>query len=622
MATFDLTTASTTQSNTIAPGGTKEVLAGSDPPALKVTAQPAQGVAFRVGAAGDVFPSGQQQTVSVWLKGESAAQVVQLIFGWFPNGDWQPSFAAPYVTLTTAWAKYDVAWTPTAARTQTQGTAVDGVGLAVRNRSQGAIVFDVGPADQAPPPPPPPPPPVQTLAELATQAGKSGLLVADATGRWQPLKAPAAPDGEHVLTFDRKNGPGWRKISVKPAPDPEPPVSMPALMSRAYSNADLFSSSSFWKTPLPADAAMHPDSEAIRGNICAQFHQDPSATGAFPVAAQGMGGEPSPTGGLSGGNYRVVVIEESDGVLPVRAANRFVMAGETATAGWWVKPLHDWTMSKGIPIPDGIQGQRSSQDFERGVTIWDKPNDTIYEIGGLYRVGDPIITGAVAQFGKPYEGDPPGTFEGKTFNWTYTWLGVIKNVSQNPGVWANIITPAGVSIPSNVLGMASSGFPFIAGLITPEECKAVLLGQKTNFGHALKASVYNNGPGWVSPADRTDVGGMSHLAPPAILSGMRMKLNITDFSPYAGETLFVRAMIETMAVYGWFAADRTGLAMECPEFRDPSGYPGFVGDGKHAPYGEEFYPAFFGPPGGWTGAVWPRIPMHKSVVLAPSVSPR
>ena len=72
---------------------------------------------------------------------------------------------------------------------------------------------------------------------------------------------------------------------------------------------------------------------------------------------------------------------------------------------------------------------------------------------------------------------------------------------------------------------------------------------------------------------------------------------------------------------GCLAADRTGLAMECPEFRDPNSYPGFVGDGHHAPYDDQFYPAFFGVPGAWTANVWPRIPMHKAQVLDPSVSP-
>lgn len=383
--------------------------------------------------------------------------------------------------------------------------------------------------------------------------------------------------------------------------DRRPPVALPT--ERPYRTQDIFSPASFWKTPLPPNPPLHPLSDAVRGNICDQFHISRTGTGPIGTPAPGIGLPPS--FGF-GSNTRVFVVEADHPRFNVGTIVTLAGLGY----GAWDTAFHNEIM-KGVPIPENYDHNRQSFDTERAFTVWCPELDTLWEIYGMYPLGDPIRLAANIRDNRHYEGLTPGIWNGIPFQYTCAYGYVMYHASQNPGV----CKPPGTGPNVFGLGGSAAGLPFIGGLITPEEARAVLTGQADDFGHVLSMHWINAGVGGVSPAQRSDG---SQPAATWVHEGMRVFLPITDFSPYTGWKPLLQGLIKTVARYGIIGNDRTSNAASggilFPHFRDPNGY--LTNPLSPA----EYYP----PPGqaqGFFGVEMKTIPWHLAKVADPSLSP-
>jgi hypothetical protein len=131
--------------------------------------------------------------------------------------------------------------------------------------------------------------------------------------------------------------------------------------------------------------------------------------------------------------------------------------------------LKAW-FAAGVPIPDEAQAAGGT---DGQMIVYQPSTDTMWEFWRARK-------------------DINGT-------WHASWGGVIKNVSQNPGHYEDIIGPSGGYIERHQWGGPSSSIPNLPGLITTDQLRSGVI------GHALVFATWANKPNeWVYPAQRTD----------------------------------------------------------------------------------------------------------------------
>lgn len=606
----------------IAPGAT----ASRDSANTIVVVAPSVNKGVSIPLPGTSFVSGTDYNITFWMKAASAGTVVRTFFGHNPLGEW--AISSPDIALDTNWQQVVLTWTPATTRS----TAF----LAVRSQSTASVTVYIDDAVPAAPPPPVVTPPVEPGepivpelpiideiaarlkrddAQYALKLHQNFLSLAVEPGDILMVKEEGVFDRLPVGQFGQVltagiSGFAWKGEVGTPPGD------------TAYSNATLFANTSWWRTALPATPTLYSDAtlrEQWRVNLCNQLHVDPAATGAFGVPVSSS--VPQHWFNVGGNNFMIYVVDEDEPL--VGCASRYITGanktdGTVAGFGFgpWLRPEHDATM-EGVPIPSGATPSSAAADH--ALCIYQPSTDTLWEFLAMWPVGAPVITAAVEADGRYYDGNPPGVFEGKEFGWTYSAAGRMTNVSGHNGVYKNI--GSNPQTEYNLWGAAATHFPYMAGLITPEEAAAVNTGAAVDFGHTLKCHLGNANPGAMAPAVVGDGTADSTWMPEGarfyISASVGSAAQMTDFSPYTGETKLVQALIRTLAKYGMMGSDKTGLGFDGPCWRNPETY-----TAANYPYDESFYPDFFGPAGTWrAGDVLQRIPWHLCKIVDPALNP-
>lgn len=181
--------------------------------------------------------------------------------------------------------------------------------------------------------------------------------------------------------------------------------------------------------------------------------------------------------------------------------------------------------SDGVPVPDGA---RPSAGSDGQLTIWQPSTDTIWELYKAQRAGD---------------------------GWRGTWGAVMRNVSENPGVYPR--QPSGATISTT-----ASGLPLVGGLVTLEDVR------RGRIDHALQMAVPKARRSvWSLPARITDG---ADSGPDSIPEGARFRLPSDLDIDALGLPPLTRMLARAAQRYGIIVSDQAGAV----SFRGEQSEPG------------------------------------------------
>jgi hypothetical protein len=229
-----------------------------------------------------------------------------------------------------------------------------------------------------------------------------------ATQLVEPTSKPPVP-----ISAPTPNGTSAGRSSPAPAAAPQPPPSpeppSAPLTTPGEAPFRFFSPSSFWNTPLAADAALDPESTAI--------------TGAFETTiAHELQTTHGPWINTTDYSVPIYTVPADQPTVPVQLFGQF--HSPTLLAAWHEVPLP----------PDALPSAGSDQHL----VVWQPSSDTIWEFWRLTQVG----------------GD-----------WRAGWGGAMRNASSNTGVYGSDAWPGAESW----WGSSASSLSMAGGLITLED---------------------------------------------------------------------------------------------------------------------------------------------------------
>jgi hypothetical protein len=244
-----------------------------------------------------------------------------------------------------------------------------------------------------------------------------------------------------------------------------------------------FSATGPWRTQLSADAPLDPNSGAIVSNVVSMVHQY------YGSAA------------LNTSSYSAPIYTVSASQPTVN------MSWNNCQNKSWEAPAFAAALQN-VPIPaDAVP----SQGTDAEMVIWQPSSDTEWEFWVTSQTD--------------------GT-------WSACWGGMIQDVSQNPGIFAN------------GLGATGSGLPLLGGLIRVADLRSGAINHAINLELPVtRAGAFS----W--PAQRTD-GQSSNASEPAEGERFRLpaSLNLSQFNLSPGELMIARAMQN----YGLIVTDTSG----------------------------------------------------------------
>jgi hypothetical protein len=191
--------------------------------------------------------------------------------------------------------------------------------------------------------------------------------------------------------------------------------------------------------------------------------------------------------------------------------------------------------TEGVPIPDGA---RPANGTDNQLIIWQPATDTMWEFWLAQEKAD---------------------------GWHANYGGRIRNVSQSPGYYRDILDPATTLgrgsdlryFEQHTWGGPASSIPNLPGLITVDQLRSGVI------GHALDFATWTNAPGkWVYPAQRTDGRCRGSLGQycSQIPQGARFRLD-PSYDTSQLKNPIVRMMAKAVQDYGMVLNNTTGAGV-------------------------------------------------------------
>ena len=227
-------------------------------------------------------------------------------------------------------------------------------------------------------------------------------------------------------------------------PTPTTTVSPETTTSAALSAKPpfrFFASSSFWNTPIPADATLDPSSSATMGAFAELITEEEQTRGGGPW--------------INTIKYSVPIytVGRNQPTVAVRLATLHPVP--PLSAAW-----------RAVPLPSDAQ---PAVGTDGDLVVWQPSTDRLWEFWRLVHE--------------------------ESGRWSASWGGAIQNVSSNPGVYGPEAWPGAAT----VWGVSASSLSLVGGLISLEDL------EKGQINHALSMSVPNVRAGvYALPAKRSD----------------------------------------------------------------------------------------------------------------------
>jgi hypothetical protein len=314
----------------------------------------------------------------------------------------------------------------------------------------------------------------------------------------------------------------------------------------------FFSPSSFWNAPLPPNAPLDPNSDAVLG----AFEREVS--------------EEAPADHLN-----VNTVAYSVPIYTVPAGQRTVKVTLEKGPGSATNPLQRaW---RSVPLPAHA---RAASGSDKHLVIWQPSTDRMWEFWAF----ENTLTGPVAR-----------------------WGGAMREVSRNKGVydssaWRRTLTGrAAWRAETGGWGATGTSLPVVGGLITLEDLR------RGRIEHALAMAVPNaRADVWATPAHRTD--GTSAKAS-ALPEGARLRLDPSLDIAALHLPHFVLMLAEAAQRYGIVVRDKSANITFYAQDPTPVGTDPYIGasgyfEGKCACRLLERFP--------WTHLQLLRMSLHET----------
>jgi hypothetical protein len=204
----------------------------------------------------------------------------------------------------------------------------------------------------------------------------------------------------------------------------------------------FFSPTSFWNTPVPADASVDPSSRALISDLVRYVHRE-------------QAGRYGPWINATSNGVTILTVPADQPTVRVRLNHA---PDANLSAAW-----------SAVPLPRSARPSPGDNDL----AVWQPSTNTMWEFFQLHRDGSA---------------------------WEAEWGGAMRNVTSDPGVYAPGAWPTQSSdADESRWGVTAASFPIVGGAMTYDDLRA------GRIDHAL-ALVYPNvrRRTFVSPAQRDD----------------------------------------------------------------------------------------------------------------------
>ena len=173
----------------------------------------------------------------------------------------------------------------------------------------------------------------------------------------------------------------------------------------------LFAPDSIWNAPVPANAPLDPNSEAIVGNLLSQ--------------------ERSETVGIATSSYGVPIY-----TVPASQSDVHVTLDHVRASASLQESIEK------VPIPPDAE---PAQGTDANLAVFQPSTNTMWEFWKMTKQAD---------------------------GWHALWGGRMEDVSTDPGYYRNVLGPNGNLIEQANWGTTAASFPAVAGVMTIAELKA------------------------------------------------------------------------------------------------------------------------------------------------------